>query len=125
MVILKQSLEGRVEKIKGNNEEINSLISEYKPFIASVAQKRAGKFLKFGTDDELSIALMAFKESIDVYDRKRDKFLSFSRMVINMRLIDYYRKQGRQKESAILDKLNDYQKSENIDMESMEKYRMD
>ena len=117
----RQSLEDRVVKIRDNNSEVNKLISEFKPFIASVAQKRVGKFLQYGVDGELSVGLSAFKEAMDSYDGARGKFLSFARMVISMRLIDYFRKQSREKTSS-LD--NDSQSDNTLDQSSMERYRI-
>ena len=96
-MIYSQSLENRVIEVRGDNFKSSKLISEFMPFIASVAQKRAGRFLEFGVDEELSIGLSAFKEAMDSYDIKRGKFLSFARLVINMRLIDFYRKQTKQR----------------------------
>ena len=96
MIVHKQTLEDRVKKVRGNNDLINALISEFKPFIASIAQKRVGRYLHYGEDEELSVGLMAFKEAIDSFKPGKGKFLSFSRMVISMRLIDYYRKQDRE-----------------------------
>ena len=89
------SLNERVQKIKNNKEEIERLIDEYKPFIASVAQSTTGKFMRYGEDDELSIGLIAFEESIRAYDSCKGNFLSFSKNVIKRRLIDYYRKESR------------------------------
>ncbi|MTI68477.1 MAG: RNA polymerase sigma-I factor [Firmicutes bacterium] len=96
-MFFKRSLEDRVDKAKKEKKEMNKLIEEYKPFIASTAQKKVGRFLTYGRDDELSIGMLAFKEAIDSYDRDKGKFLSFAKRVINLRLIDYYRK--HQKES--------------------------
>lgn len=50
----------RVEAIKNNEEEINLFVEEYKPFIAACTQKVVGRYVAYGQDDELSIALMAF-----------------------------------------------------------------
>lgn len=121
----RQSLEDRVIEIRNDNDRAGWLISEFKPFIASVAQKRAGKFLEYGVDDELSVGLSAFKEAMDSYDKKRGKFLSFARLVINMRLIDYYRKQskkGKGKNLSLDD--DDSQAAGLIDSSSMEQYRI-
>lgn len=85
----------RVEKIKGNKEEINTLIEEYKPFIASCVQKSTGRYVRYGEDDELSIGMIAFSEAINSYDSTKGSFLSFASGVIGRRLIDYYRKEKR------------------------------
>jgi RNA polymerase sigma factor len=93
----RQSLDSRVIEERNDKQKASRLIFEFKPFIASVAQKKAGRFLEYGVDEELSIALSAFKEAMDSYDKKKGKFLSFAKLVINMRLIDYYRKKMREK----------------------------
>ena len=41
------------------------------------------------------MGLAAFNEAITTFDKKKGKFLSFSRIVITNRLIDYFRKQSR------------------------------
>jgi len=91
-LFFKKSLEDRVEKAKNDNNELNILIEEYKPFIASTIQKKTGKYVRYGYDDELTIGMMAFKEAIDSYDRNKGKFLSFAKQVISLRMIDFYRK---------------------------------
>jgi RNA polymerase sigma factor len=96
-----QALEDRVARAKDQKDEANRLISEFKPFIASVVQKKVGRFVEYGVDEELSVGLMAFKEAIDSYDRQRSKFLSFARMVISMRLIDYYRKSKKERTASL------------------------
>ena len=90
-----QSLNERVIYIKGNKEEADGLIQEYKPFIASVVQSHVGRYVEYGIDDELSIALMAFNESIEKYDIAKGNFLSYARMTIKHRLIDYYRRENK------------------------------
>jgi len=52
-----------------------------------------GRYVAYGQDDELSIALMAFVEAIRSYDVSKGNFLSFSQNVIKRRIIDYYRKE--------------------------------
>jgi len=89
------SLDERVEKIRDCEDEINKLIEEYKPFIASCTEKVTGKYVRYGEDDELSIALIAFVEAIKQYDRSKGSFLSFAQNVIRRRLIDYFRKENR------------------------------
>ena len=89
------SINDRVRKIKDNNDEINRLVEEYKPFIASCVEKYTGRYVRYGEDDELSIGLLAFVEAIKAYNIFRGSFLSFSRNVIKRRLIDYRRKEKK------------------------------
>ena len=122
----RQSLEDRVIEVRNDKDRAGWLISEFKPFIAGVAQKRAGKFLEYGVDEELSVGLSAFKEAMDSYDKKRGKFLSFARLVINMRLIDYYRKQSKKGKEKNLNLDDDSDPAAGlINSASMEQYRID
>lgn len=85
----------KIEEIKDDSGKLNSFVEEYKPFIASCANKVSGKYLNYGSDDELSIAMMAFVEAINSFDSSKGNFFSLSRNVIKKRLIDYYRIQSR------------------------------
>lgn len=85
----------RVEKIKEDEQRINEFVEEYKPFIASCTQRITRRFVRYGEDDELSIALIAFVEAIRSYDSTRGSFLSFAQNVIKRRIIDHYRKEKR------------------------------
>lgn len=123
MVVHKQTLEDRVKKARRNNDHTSALISEFKPFIASVAQKRVGRYLHYGKDEELSVGLMAFEEAIDSFKPGKGKFLSFVRMVISMRLIDYYRKCDREASSTIGDDEEDAEFA--WDRKSIEQYQAD
>jgi RNA polymerase sigma factor len=122
MATYRQSLEDRVLKSKDDKDKISVLISQFKPFIASVAQKRVGRYLQYGTDDELSVGLIAFSEAVNSFDRKRGKFLGFARMVINARLIDHFRKQERATGSGSTE---DGDAEDALDIRSMEQYGLD
>ena len=89
------SINERVEKIKNNDMEINRLVEEYKPFIASCVEKTTGRYMHYGEDDELSIGLMAFVEAVKSFDSTRGSFLSLAQNIIKRRLIDYYRKENK------------------------------
>ena len=52
--------------------------------------------MRYGEDDELSIALLAFVEAIRSYNSEKGNFLPFAQNVIKRRLIDYFRKENRQ-----------------------------
>lgn len=95
-------LNKKVQEIKENKYEINKFIEEYKPFIASCVQKSAGRYVRYGEDDELSIALMAFSEAIKAYNPEKSNFLTFASNVIRRRLIDYYRKENKHRKNVPL-----------------------
>lgn len=69
------------------------LINTNRGFIRRVSSYICKRNLDWANDDELSIALMAFNEAIDSYNQDKGlQFLSYCRMLINSRLIDYFRK---------------------------------
>ncbi len=76
-------------------------------------------------DDELSIGLLAFDEAINSYNINKGKFLSFSRLVITNRIIDYYRKQSRQSHStSSYDDTEDDATTSLIDKKSIEQFTL-
>jgi len=120
-----QSLNERVINIKQNTEEVNRLIEEYKPFIASTVEKHLKRYVEYGIDDELSIALIAFHEAIEKYDIKKGNFLSFAKITIRHRLIDYYRKEQKIQGPVVYveqDKQQDDEKLVNLYVESVKEY---
>lgn len=91
-----RQLEELVLESKNNKQRLNDLLDAYKPFIASCAQKAAWKkFLKYGDDDELSIAMMAFVQAVKGYKPENGDFLKYASIVIRTRVIDYYRSQKK------------------------------
>ncbi|MBE3089863.1 MAG: RNA polymerase sigma-I factor [Actinobacteria bacterium] len=126
MFFKKISLEERVIKSKNRNDELNTLISDFKPFIASVVQKKIGKYLEYGVDDELSVGLSAFMEAVNSFDVKKGTFLSFSRLVINARVIDFLRKKSKLRTISIdEDSQDENELSTVLDKKSMEKYMLE
>lgn len=90
---LKQLLE---LSVSGEKQAREKLISHYRPFILKEAQKICRRPLEWGRDEELSIALIAFNESIDAYrESKGGSFEHLSRLVIRRRLIDHFRRAGK------------------------------
>lgn len=80
----------------GDKDAREMLIKKYTPFILRVASGMTGRFIRVGQDDEVSIGMMAFDEAINSYrGEKGVSFLSFAETVIKRRLIDYFRKEGR------------------------------
>lgn len=121
MVIYRETLEKRVIRARGDNGLLSTLIKEFKPFIASIAQKKVGRYLEYGIDEELSVGLMAFNEAVDSFKEGRGRFLSFARMVISMRLIDHFRKQIR----VVGDNTGDDPEDDLWDRQSIELYQME
>lgn len=116
------AINARIESIRGNEDEINKFVEEYKPFIASCTEKVAGRYMSYGSDDELSIAMLAFVEAIKSFDPSKGSFFSFSNRVIKRRLIDYYRKEKRQNDVISLSAYME-EKDEEYDLSSGEAVR--
>jgi RNA polymerase sigma factor len=119
------SINQRVENIKDDKTEINRLIEEYKPFIASVVESSIGRYVRYGEDDELSIGLMAFEESIRTYDSLKGNYLAFARNVIKRRLIDYYRKEKKHSHLVpLIEKTNEFNDEEEFDNSEIESIKI-
>lgn len=89
-----QRLPARVSEAKTDSQAADALIADYMPFIRA----ETARFLKRQPDDgddELSIAMFAFYESIRCYSRLRGSFLKFASVQIKSRLIDFYRREKR------------------------------
>ena len=83
-------------------ELADALIKQYMPFIKS----ETAKFIKRAPveeDDELSIAMFAFYEAITNYKKIRGAFLNYAALVIRHRLLDYYRKEQKNRKIISLD----------------------
>jgi len=72
----------------------NSFIDDNSGFIMSCAYKAVGHFIT-KSDDEWSIALIAFNEAIDSFEEGKGSFSSLAGLVIRRRLTDHLRSQYR------------------------------
>lgn len=95
------SLTISINQAATNSRMRNLFIEAYKPFIAATVSRVCGRYKRWGTDEELSIGLMAFNEAIDKFDG-RGNFLSFAKLVIKSRLYDYFRYLKRRGEGESL-----------------------
>lgn len=66
------------------------LISDNEKYILSCASRFTKRFIS-KSDDEWSIALMAFNVAIDTYQPDKGNFASYARLLIDRRLTDYVR----------------------------------
>ncbi len=79
------------------------IIEDGKPFIAKVGSNVCKRYLEWGVDEELSIALLAYNEAIDSYDSSgKTSFTSFAYQVIHRRLVDYFRKEAKEKHASLI-----------------------
>lgn len=74
--------------------DIDKIINENEQFILKCASKTTGKFIT-KSDDEWSIALIAFTEAVESYDETKGDMLPFAAMVIRRRLVDYMRRESK------------------------------
>lgn len=81
-----------IDRLRDGESEIREyLIKTYWDYIRSIVSRMTGR--KADSTDEFSVALEAFNEAIDDFDiAKNPSFLSFAGLVINRRVIDYFRK---------------------------------
>lgn len=91
-----------IHAAKTDTQAADALIEKYMGFIRSETAKFIHRFPQDGMDDELSIAMFAFYESILGYDVKKGNFLSLAARNIKNRLIDHYRKEKRHSSSISL-----------------------
>lgn len=92
----------RVCEAKKDSQAADELISDYMPFIKSETAKIINRSPE-KSDDELSIAMFAFYEAVMNYSRLKGSFLKFAAMRIKNRLIDYFRKEKRNRGQISLD----------------------
>lgn len=95
-----------VYEAKEDNRTADELIRRYIPFIRAEASKFMNR-LCTESDDEYSIAMIAFHEAILGYSRERGAFLNYAAMLIRNRLIDEYRKEKRHQGVLSLDDASD------------------
>lgn len=79
--------------IKASHEKEfrQKFIQDNENLILSIASKTTGRYIT-KSDDEYSVALIAFNEAIDAYDEDKGSFNSFASLVIKRRLSDEYRR---------------------------------
>lgn len=118
-----EQLEHLVLESKYNEDKLNDLLESYKPFIASCTNKVSGKFLRYGADDELSIAMMAFVQAVRNYIPENGDFLNYAKVIIRNKVIDYYRSQKKHTDRVIYLKAGDDEKEDAFEIQvSMDAY---
>jgi len=93
-----------LDAMQARNVEIllNNFIESNRHFILASAYRAVGHFVT-ESDDEYSIALMAFHEAVTSYDETKGIFHSFAALVIKRRLYDYMRSNARFSEEISVD----------------------
>lgn len=100
-----------IERVYEAKEDIriaDALIEDYLPFIKSETSKALGGRPVNDSDDELSIAMLAFFDAISSYSKLKGSFLKYTGLLIKRKLIDNYRKEKKHEENVSLNvQLND------------------
>ncbi len=79
---------------RSDEKAFENLVRENKNFIKKVAYNTVHRFVT-ESDDEWSVALLAFHEAVRHYDVGKGEFAAFSGMVIKRRLMDYMTSENR------------------------------
>ena len=87
-----KELLSEIEEARLSPKKTDSFIDKYTPFIRSEVLKHGIKSQYLDKSDELSIAMFAFYETMQNYDRKKGSFFPLAKVYIHNRLVDYYRK---------------------------------
>lgn len=87
-------LEQQVLAAKTDEEIFNELVESHKAWMLRVASETTHRYVT-DSDDEWSIALMAFSEAVQSYEEGKGSFRGLAAMVIRRRVVDYLRTEGR------------------------------
>ena len=79
---------------KTDEQCLNELITGSKQWILRCASQAARRYIS-DSDDEWSVALMAFHEAVQRYDGEKGSFRGLAGVVIRRRVLDYLRAEGR------------------------------
>lgn len=87
-------LEQQALAAKTDERAFNELVESSKSWILRVASETTKRYVT-DSDDEWSIALMAFSEAVQSYETEKGSFRGLAAMVIRRRIVDYLRTEGR------------------------------
>ena len=94
MFTLNSNSDEEVLRAQNDDQYMNRYIEKNKKFIMTCAYRTVNHFVS-ESDDEWSIALIAFHEAIRSYDSEKGDFHKFAGVVINRRLVDFLRSESR------------------------------
>lgn len=105
---------------QGDEQSRQEIILGNKIFLEKVTSKICKRIISWN-DDEMSISLIAFNEAIDRYEKaQNDNFYSYAKIIIQSRLIDYFRKEGRQQVAVSLDAVSQDTEGEEYELNPAE-----
>ena len=95
-----------VAAARGDSLAADELVRRFLPFIRSETAKVIRRGVS-DSDDELSVAMMAFHEAVLAYERLRGAFLPFAARAIRSRIIDFHRREQRPRGQLSLHEKNE------------------
>lgn len=100
---------------KGDEQTRHHLLEKYRPFIAKNVSEVCKRYIDPERDDEFSIGLMAFNDAIQSFSsEKGSSFLSFAKLVVKRKVIDYLRSEQNHPAAVSLDEeVHDEEQMEN------------
>lgn len=99
---------------KNNEELLAELIEKQQFFIMKEAIKTTRRYLT-KSDDEWSIALIAYYNAVKKYEYKRGSFVAFAQMIIKQHLIDHFRQQKKYDQEVPVEWIKDQQATDKTD----------
>ena len=87
-------LNAKVLAAKQNEEAFADLAAENKAWMLKCASDVTKRYIT-DSDDEWSVALMAFSEAVQSYDESKGSFKAFASVVIKRRILDYLRSESK------------------------------
>lgn len=87
---------------KQDERELEKLIRSNRRFILGCAYRATHRFIT-ESDDEWSVALIAFHEAVQSYELEKGSFKQFAALVIRRRLMDEFGKNARRKHEISAD----------------------
>lgn len=108
-------LEDRIALAQQGDQMVQDhLLKSYQPFIAKCVSEVCKRYIDPKRDDEFSIGLSAFNEAILAYSPDRgSSFLSFAKLVIKRKVIDYIRFIQKGPSTTSFDEMYDAEQMEN------------
>jgi RNA polymerase sigma factor len=88
------ALEQKALAAKHDEGLFNELAESQKAWMLRVASETTHRYIT-DSDDEWSVALMAFHEAVQSYEEDKGSFHGLAAMVIRRRIVDYLRTEGR------------------------------
>lgn len=94
MAKTEMNLDEEILEIQNNkkDDKRNTIIDQYTPFIIKATSDILNRYIEVENDEEFMVALEAFNEAISRYKKDKGSFLTFSKVVIRSRVMDYLKR---------------------------------